>query len=62
MLFRSTFDQRRLTLFAEVINATARRNLGPAEGSIRSTSPFLALNYTERLLPWLPSIGLLIEF
>lgn len=57
-----TFDRRRLTLFAEVLNATARRNLGPAEGSMRSTSPFLALNYTERLLPWLPSIGILIEF
>jgi hypothetical protein len=55
-----TFDRRRLTLFLEVINLTGRRNLGVADGSIRSN--FQAVNYTERLIPWLPSIGVLIEF
>jgi len=45
----------------EVINLTGRRNLGWAEGSVRNTT-FQAVNYTERLLPFLPSIGILIEF
>jgi hypothetical protein len=56
-----TYKQRRLTLFMEVINLTGRRNLGWAEGSVRNTT-FQAVNYTERLLPFLPSIGILIEF
>ena len=55
-----TFDRRRLTLFLEVINLTGRRNLGVADGSVRSN--FQAVNYTEKLIPWLPSIGILIEF
>ncbi len=55
-----TFNRRRLTLFLEVINLTGRRNLGLASGSIRSN--FQAVNYTEKLIPWLPSIGVLIEF
>jgi hypothetical protein len=55
-----TFNRRRLTLFLEVINLSGRRNLGLADGSVRSN--FQAVNYTERLIPWLPSIGVLIEF
>jgi hypothetical protein len=55
-----TFDRRRLTLFLEVINLTGRRNFGVADGSVRSN--FQAVNYTEKLIPWLPSIGILIEF
>jgi len=55
-----TFDHRRLTLFLEVINLTGRRNLGVADGFVRSN--FQALSYTEKLIPWLPSIGMLIEF
>ncbi|MBP8274082.1 MAG: TonB-dependent receptor [Acidobacteria bacterium] len=55
-----TYNKRRLTLFMEVINLTGRRNLGWAEGSVRST--FQAVNYTEKLIPFLPSIGILIEF
>ena len=55
-----TFNRRRLTLFLEVINLTGRRNLGVADGSVRSN--FQAVNYTEKLIPWLPSIGFLIEF
>lgn len=56
-----TYKQRRLTLFMEVINLTGRRNLGWAEGSVRNTT-FQAVNYTEKLIPFLPSIGILIEF
>lgn len=55
-----TFNRRRLTLFLEVINLTGRRNLGVADGSVRSN--LQAVNYTEKLIPWLPSIGFLIEF
>jgi hypothetical protein len=55
-----TFNRRRLTLFLEVINLTNRRNLGTTDGSIRSN--LQAVNYTEKLIPWLPSIGVLIEF
>ena len=57
-----TYNQKRLTLFLEVINLTGRRNWGTAEGSVRTTSPFQATNWTEKLIPWLPSIGILIEF
>lgn len=56
-----TYNQRRLTLFVEVLNVGNRRNLGWAEGSVRS-STFQAFDFTEKLLPWLPSIGILIEF
>lgn len=55
-----TFDRRRLTLFLEVINLTGRRNLRTADGFIRAN--LAAVNYTEKLIPWLPSIGILIEF
>lgn len=55
-----TFNRRRLTLFLEVINLTNRRNLGVADGFVRSN--LQALSYTEKLIPWLPSIGMLIEF
>lgn len=57
-----TYNQKRLTLFLEVINLTGRRNWGTAEGGVRTTSPFQATNWTEKLIPWLPSIGILIEF
>ena len=56
-----TFNQKRLTLFLEVINLTGRRNLGWTEGSVKSGT-FAATNWTEKLIPWLPSIGILIEF
>ena len=56
-----TFDRRRLTLFIEVVNATNRTNLGQAPGFI-SGSAFTAVNYTQKLLPFLPSIGILMEF
>lgn len=56
-----TYNARRLTLFMEVINLTGRRNLGTSEGGVNSKT-FLATGWTEKLIPWLPSIGILIEF
>jgi hypothetical protein len=56
-----TFNERRLTLFMEVINLTGRRNWNTSEGSV-NTRTFQATNWTEKLIPWLPSIGILIEF
>ncbi|MEI6246396.1 MAG: hypothetical protein WCQ64_15300, partial [Acidobacteriota bacterium] len=56
-----TYNSRRLTLFLEVINLTGRRNLGTSEGGVNSKT-FLTSGFTEKLIPWLPSIGILIEF
>jgi hypothetical protein len=56
-----TFDRRRLTLFLELMNATGRRNLGQAAGFIRGAT-FEAIGYTEKLIPFVPSVGMLIEF
>ena len=55
-----TFDRRRLTLFVEVMNALGRDNYGQADGSIRANLE--AVGYVERLIPRVPSAGLLIEF
>ncbi len=52
---------RRLTLFAEVVNALGRRNLGQADGFIRLPSRE-AVVYTEKLVPRIPSVGFTIEF
>ena len=52
--------RRRLTLFAEVMNVLARGNVGQAAASIRPTLE--VRNHAERLLPFVPSAGLLIEF
>lgn len=55
-----TFVRHRLTLFIEVMNAAGHRNFGPADGSIRSS--LQAVNYVERLIPRVPSAGILLEF
>jgi hypothetical protein len=55
-----TFDRRRLTLFVEVMNALGRENVGQADGSIRATLE--AVGFAERLIPRVPSAGLLMEF
>lgn len=55
-----TFARSRLTLFVEVMNATGRRNYGMADGSIRST--LQAVDYVQRLIPLVPSAGVLLEF
>lgn len=55
-----TFSRSRLTLFVEVMNATNRDNWGPADGSIRTN--LSAANFTEKLIPIVPSAGILVEF
>jgi hypothetical protein len=55
-----TFDRRRLTLFVEITNALGRENIGMADGSIRANLE--AVGYAERLIPFVPSAGFLIEF
>jgi len=54
------WSTRRLTLFAEVLNALGRDNLGRTGGSIRSNG--LVSGFTEPLFPRLPSAGLRVEF
>ncbi len=54
------WSTRRLTLFAEVLNALDRNNLGRTGGTIRASG--LVTGYTEPLLPRLPSAGLRVEF
>jgi hypothetical protein len=55
------FGRHRLTLFAEVVNVLARRNLGPGDPSI-STRTGVVRNAVEKLFPILPSAGLLLEW
>jgi hypothetical protein len=57
-----TFDlgRRRLTLFVEVMNATGRENLRQSEASVRSNLD--VVSYAERLVPRVPSAGVVIEF
>jgi hypothetical protein len=56
-----TFNRRRLTLFAEVVNLLGRTNLRQTSGSFNSKT-LVAINYTQREIPFVPSIGMLIEF
>lgn len=55
-----TFNRSRLTLFVEVMNATGHENLGQADGTIRTNLD--ATGWAERLIPRVPSAGILIEF
>jgi hypothetical protein len=55
------FSKRRLTLFAEAMNATGRINLRANSGTIR-TRTGEAVGFTESLLPRIPVAGLLVEF
>jgi len=55
-----TFDRGRLTLFVEVMNLWGRSNYGQGDGSIRAN--LQAVNFVERLIPFVPSAGFLIEF
>ncbi len=54
------WSTRRLTLFAEVLNALGRDNLGRTSGSVRASG--LVTGFTESLFPRLPSAGLRVEF
>ena len=56
-----TFDRRRLTLFMEIVNASGRANLGQTSGSIQHAA-FDAIGYTAKMIPFVPSVGILIEF
>lgn len=56
-----TVKGRRLTLFAELVNALGRRNLGLADGFVRLPG-FEAVFYTEKLIPRIPSVGFQISF
>jgi hypothetical protein len=55
-----TAGSSRLTLFVEIMNALGRRNIGQANGSIRTSLE--AVGYVEKLIPFVPSAGVLIEF
>jgi hypothetical protein len=54
------YDRRRLTLFAELLNALGRENVGRTDGNVRSTGQ--VSGFVETLLPRLPSIGIRVEF
>jgi hypothetical protein len=60
--FTRTFaiHDRRLTLVLEVLNLTGRRNVGQADGSIRDTLE--VVGYAERMVPFVPSAGLVVAF
>jgi len=55
-----TFQRSRLTLFVEVMNLSGRQNLRQTDGSIRPNLD--AIGYIDRLLPRVPSAGVLFEF
>ena len=55
-----TFSRARLTVFVELMNALGRENIGQADGSIRPN--FEAVGYGDKLIPFVPSAGFLIEF
>lgn len=54
------WSSRRLTLFAEVLNALDRDNIGRTTGAIRTTG--VVSGFTEALFPRIPSAGIRIEF
>jgi hypothetical protein len=56
-----TIKGRRLTLFAELVNALGRRNLGLSDGFVQLPG-FEAMFYTEKLIPRIPSVGFQISF
>jgi hypothetical protein len=55
-----TFQRSRLTLFVEVMNVLNRDNMRQSDGSIRANLD--AVGFVDRLLPRVPSAGLLFEF
>ena len=56
------FDTRRLTLFLEVVNVTARTNYAPTYDAMRVLSNGRAVSTRQRLFPFLPTAGVLVEF
>ena len=55
-----TMGPGRLTLFVEIMNALGRRNIGQADGVVRPSLE--AVGFVEKLIPFVPSAGVLIEF
>ena len=56
-----TWDRKRLTLFLEAINVLGRRNVRYALPSINRRT-FEATGLYERMVPRIPSVGVLLEF
>jgi hypothetical protein len=56
-----TWDQKRLTLFLEAINVYNRSNLRAALPSVNRRT-FEATGLFERMIPLIPSVGILLEF
>lgn len=54
------WSSRRVTLFAEVLNALDRDNIGRTTGSIGTTG--VVSGFTESLFPRIPSAGIRLEF
>jgi outer membrane cobalamin receptor len=54
------FTTRRLTLFVELLNVLARTNYAPSDGTITRTGQ--AYGFRDTLFPFLPSVGLMIDF
>jgi hypothetical protein len=55
-----TFDRRRLTIFIELMNALDHENISQSDGAIRPT--LQATGIAQKLIPRVPSLGMLIEF
>ena len=55
-----TYNTRRMTLFFEVLNVLGRTNYAPANGRLFPSGQVFGV--TDKLFPFLPSAGLLIEF
>lgn len=55
-----TFTKRRLTLFAEVLNVLGHDNYGPSSGFVRNDGA--AFGFTNKLMPFLPSLGFVFDF
>jgi hypothetical protein len=56
------FETRRLTLFVEVVNLLGRANYAPGYAAMRVLPNGAVLSSTQRLFPFLPTAGLLVEF
>ena len=55
-----TSERRRITLFVEVMNVLDRTNVRQTEATLRPNLEVIGL--AERLIPLVPSAGILIEF
>ena len=56
------FETRRLTLFVEVVNILGRTNYAPGYEAMRVLGNGRAVATTQRLFPFLPTAGILVEF